>query len=162
MMKASKFFTAIFLGLSLGTAPVSWAEGFVCVAPTESLEVWIFNSTHFDAAGERDVAVMLISDPSLPRSDRTLALFESNRVELKSEGTLFTANVNSQPFSVEKSILGLRLAQIQDIVLRVDFSQQTPIEDGTWLHGVFELYALNGDQLWVDMDCQSSLRGSSI
>lgn len=151
--------TLVF-GFGAFLATPAFADGFVCEAPAENINIRVFNRTD-PGQGTRNVAVMVVSDPSLPFGKRTVARFEADEGRVSNVGTVYTAVMNPQPMVISKTIAGMRLAQIQEVLLRVDFKYRRPVEHGTIVGAVLELYNINGDQLWVDMDCARYLKGST-
>jgi len=136
------------------------ADGFVCDATHESLRIQVYNRTH-PRDGTRNVAVMVLSDPSKVRGERTLMRFDADNDELSNHGAIYTAWVEPEIETLlDRRVQGIQLGQLREIVLRVDFSYRYPIGHKTLVPGVLELYQLNGDQLWVDLDCRRYLKGS--
>lgn len=149
-------------------ATVAHADGFVCDATHESLRIQVYNRTH-PREGTRNVAIMVISDPSKARGERTLFRFEADNETVVSQGARYIATVmtpdmilpNSEnPFFDAPRIQGIQFGQLQEIALEIDFSYRYPVPNGEPVAGVLELYQVNGDQLWVDLDCRRYLKGS--
>lgn len=161
---------ALFLSLltAIG-AQVAQADGFVCDATHESLRIQVYNRT-LPGEGTRNVAVMVVSDPLKAPGERTHFRFQADNESLARDGARFVASVmtpdmispaGNNPFFDSPRIQGIQFGQVQELALEIDFSYQNPVADGVVVNGVLELYQVNGDQLWVDMDCRRYLKGAN-
>ncbi|MEO5666846.1 MAG: hypothetical protein ABIR96_02180, partial [Bdellovibrionota bacterium] len=134
-------------------------DGFVCDSTHESLRVQVYNRTQ-PGDGTRNVAVMVLSDPSLPRGERTLKRFEADNDTLANQGATYTAIVQRQlQVMSDRQALGVQLGQIQELALSIDFSYRSPVTQNDVVSGVLQITQVNGDQLWVDMDCHHYRKG---
>jgi hypothetical protein len=136
------------------------ADGFVCDATHESLRIQVYNRTQ-PREGTRNVAVMVLSDPSKARGHRTLLRFEADNDGLTNDGARYTATLlpRISPF-LNQQVQGIQLANLHEVSLKIDFSYHYPIGNEELVAGVLELTQVNGDQLWVDLDCTRYLKGS--
>jgi hypothetical protein len=136
------------------------ADGFVCNAVGESLRVKVYNRTQPEE-GTRNVAVMVISDPSKPVGQRTLQRFTADNDGVTNSGTRYSASLKPRlrPM-MDVQIGGVQVGQIQEVALNIDFSYRYPIGNEGLVAGTLEIYQVNGDQLWMDVDCTRYLKGS--
>jgi hypothetical protein len=141
-------------------AQVARADGFVCDATHESLRIQVYNRTQA-SEGTRNVAVMVLSDPSKPRGQRTLLRFEADNDGLTNDGARYTATLlpRISPL-LDQQVQGIQLGNLHEVALKIDFSYRYPVGNDDLVAGVLELTQNNGDQLWVDLDCTRYLKGS--
>jgi hypothetical protein len=159
-MKSFKNYALCFLLTTLLWSPALLADGFICEAPGENLKVQVYNRTHA-RQGTRNAAVMILSDSSKKYGERTLARFYADNDELSNRGATYVASVQSAKLATNQrrlNVAGLKLAQIQEIILRVDFAYNRPIKAGQRTTGTLEFYRINGDQLWLDVNCVRYLK----
>jgi hypothetical protein len=114
----------VLAGIILLFSSSALADGFVCVGQNTGLKVSVFNHTQA-SEGTRTPAILVISDPALARTNRTIASFSGGQT-LKYEGYgSFMATVDLQAPGSSRgdlNIAGTTLAQLQTINLAVDFS----------------------------------------
>ncbi len=136
------------------------ADGFVCDATHESLRIQVYNRTQA-VEGTRNVAVMVLSDSSKPRGQRTLLRFDADNDGLTNDGARYSATLlpRISPL-MDRQVQGIQLGQLHEVALKIDFSYRYPVGNDDLVAGVLELTQMNGDQLWVDLDCTRYLKGS--
>jgi len=159
VLKSSLVLTLVAIA---GLVPSAHADGFVCDATHESLRVQVYNRTQPEE-GTRNVAVMVFSDPSKPKGERTLMRFDADNDGLTNSGTRYTVIVEPMLVPmVDLAVQGIQLGQLKEVGLSIDFSYHYPIPGDDRVAGVLELYQFNGDELFVDLDCRRYLKGSSL
>lgn len=159
VLKCSLVLTLVAIA---GLVPSARADGFVCDATHESLRIQVYNRTQPED-GTRNVAVLVLSDPSKAKGERTLMRFDADNDGLTNSGAHYTVVVKPLILPmVDRAVQGIQLGQLREVVLGIDFSYHYPIPGDDRVAGVLELYQLNGDELFVDLDCRRYLKGSSI
>jgi hypothetical protein len=158
---ASRRCRRAFAFAALLFAHTAHSDGFVCDSTHESLRIQVYNHTQ-PRSGTRNVAVMVLSDPSKPWGERTLARFTAEADGLTNRGATYVAvlsrSSNLLSATESRRLQGLQLGQLEEIVLNIDFSYTYPVGHGDFVAGVLELNQISGDQLWVDLDCRRYLK----
>lgn len=106
--------SALIFGL-MGLAPLTArADGFVCESTHESLRIQVYNQTQPEA-GTRNVAVMVLSDPSKPQGARTLARFRADHDDLSNSGARYTAVLDPAGYERGQTVQDIQIGQLQEI-----------------------------------------------
>jgi hypothetical protein len=79
-----------------------WADGFVCNSPKGFLRIKIFHHTRWETGGTRRAAVMVLSNPRMPRNKKTIAVFQEANGTLSNSGMEYLARFDLR-FSLIKS-----------------------------------------------------------
>jgi hypothetical protein len=119
-------FTGILALLLLNSS--AFADGFRCLGSKTGLKIATFNQTEA-SLGTRTPAILVVSDPSGARGNRTIASFSGDP---SSDGTLEYQGYGSYTATVasflagssrgERFVAGTKLADLETINLTVDFS----------------------------------------
>lgn len=153
MKKLNPFTFFIFAVIAAFSAP-AYADGFVCGTLDRELQIQVYHSTN-PAQGTRNVSVMILSDPTAPWGQQTIARMNRMDETLRNNGTSYYAQVlPPRPNTPETSYIGaISLYELRLITLHVHFSYTTPIPPGAPVNGVLVLQKLNGEQLAQDVSC---------
>lgn len=152
----------VLMGLFIIAPQGVLADGFICEAINDNLEVRVFNHTKA-SVGTRNVSVMVVSDPTLNFGERTLLSLNSKQNSLVSRGAHYNAslNFNSNEVSKEvadKPILGIKLSEIKNIALRVNFSYAYPVKKGTIVDAILTLIDRNDNSHQSAFNCERYLK----
>ena len=114
------------LVLSLNLISLAHADGFVCTADDSGIKIKVYNQVEPNL-GTRSPAVMIISDPTLVKSNQTLVTFSSNLQNLSYRGKgLYSGQVQINAIQNKDALLaGTKLEQLNTIELEVVFSYNT-------------------------------------
>lgn len=116
-----------------------FADGFVCFSYTDpQLAIQIYNVTDPNT-GTRVGHAMIISNPSKPYGQRTIARFIKPQSSLVNYGSTYSVSPY-QDFldnliNGEKDIIGHKLQDITSLVVKVDFKYSNPVDNGVFLGG---------------------------
>ncbi len=158
MNTSLRIFTLSFL--AFGFAAPALADGFVCRLPDEgNLRIRVYNETSRED-GTRNVAALVLSNPSLRAGERTIARFLPEQELLESSGTSYYVDVGPRVKRMRggKYLLGTRLKHIDRLTLDVAFNYAKPVPEGTEVPAFLEIQKTNGDVFWTDMICERYLK----
>jgi hypothetical protein len=145
--------------LVLGAAQAK-ADGFVCQAADGSLNLRAFNQTA-PAAGTRNSAVLIVSDPGVSFGRKTIARFTAGHT-LVSQGSSYIANVDLRFNDSNRKgelIGGTKLGELKQIKLDVDFSYAAPVGVGQDVDAQITLTKRNGGKIGLPATCTRYLKG---
>lgn len=147
--------------LILMAATPAFADGFRCNTVFGDLNVKVYNHTQPEE-GTRNVATMIISDPSVQYGRKTIAKFSDINNTLSSKSAVYEAKVDLRFVDSRRggeNIGGTKLAELKKIIVDVDFSYANPVEDEAELPGTLTLVKRDGEELSSDLDCVRYLKG---
>jgi hypothetical protein len=155
-------FKAILAVAAISSASV-FADGFTCENLDENVRIKVYDKVDADQ-GTRNVAVMVISDPSISNGKKTTAKFDADNQPVNNQGALYTAKVDLR-FNNDnlkgRNFAGTKLGNVDTITLDVDFSYAQPIEDGEQVDGQLIVAKRNGtDDNKLSVTCVRYLKGA--
>jgi hypothetical protein len=136
------------------------ADGFNCQTVEGDLNVKVYNQTDANQ-GTRNVAVMVLSDPSVQGGRKTIARFTEANGVVASRSATFTADVDLRFTDSSRKgelISGTKLGQLDQIIVDVDFSYAAPVEQGEELSGELTLIKRDGQKITRDLECSRYLK----
>ena len=144
----------------LGTA--AHADGFVCENLSENLRIRVYHHTHPEL-GTRNVAVMIVSDPSVSAGRKTIATFNADSALLTSKSATYTADVDLR-FSGSnrkgENIGGTKLGELNQVILSVAYSFSNPLAAGAEVDGEVTLtHRSNAQDITIPVACVRYLKG---
>lgn len=148
----------LIIGSLLLAGASASADGFICRAVGENLNVTVYNSTK----APRLAHVMIVSDPTIAYGRQTIARFFRETGTLTNRGASFVGIVDpNQPDTSRagENIAGTKLGQLKEMALTVDFSYARPVAEGEELEGLLVLTKRSGDVIDVRMECLRYLKG---
>jgi hypothetical protein len=160
-MKALVLKTVLAVAAVTGTSV--FADGFTCENLDENVRIHVYNKVNADE-GTRNVAVMVVSDPSISAGKKTTAKFDADTQPVNNQGALYVAKVDLR-FNNDnlkgRNFAGTKLGNVDTITLDVDFSYAQPIENGEQVDGQLIVAKRNGtDDNKLSVTCTRYLKGS--
>lgn len=150
---------ALIAGLVLSQSAL--ADGFVCENLEQGIRVKAFHKTQPEL-GTRNVAVMIVSDPSISVGRKTIATFQADDAVLTNQGSHYNAAVDLR-FKASRrkgELIGpTKLGELQNVKLDVAFSYAKPVVHESELAGVVTLVKRNGTEIEIDVMCSRYLKG---
>lgn len=152
-MKTFIFIAAIALSFS------AHADGFKCETDS-GLIVQVYN--HTDANnGTRTGAVMVISEPTYQRGNRTIASFSAEKKTLTSKSLSYVGNVDLRVKESNRKgelLLGTKLGYVDQIALHVDFSYARPTVNGALMMAELVVLKRDGSTISESAGCERYLK----
>lgn len=141
------------------SASIAKADGFECQTVAGDLNIKVYNHV-MPAAGTRNGAVMVVSDPAVSVGRKTVAVFTSAEGTLVNSATKYYANVDERFNNIPKGeyLSGTRIDYLKSIILDVDFSYATPVSFGSIVEGWMILTRENGSQIKEAVMCERYLK----
>lgn len=136
------------------------ADGFVCRALDEDLNVRVYNHTSPEK-GTRNAAIMVLSDPTVQSDRKTIAVFKDSTGLLSSETLSYDAKVDLRYKNSSRKgeyVAGTRLGYVDRFILDVFFSYVNPLRDGELTDAIFTIVKRNGEEITLDMECERYLK----
>jgi hypothetical protein len=152
----------LLLTLVMMMGASAFADGFLCQNLNQNLIIHVYDQTT-PSTGTRDAAVMIVSDPTMSPGDRTTATFTAQNDLVSNVDATYIADVDLQSPGSDKggrNIGGTKLADVQYIILAVDFSYSSPVPNGTVVDGDVTLNKRNGDENHIAVSCTRYLKGN--
>lgn len=146
---------SLILSFELG-----YADGFNCQTIEKDLDIKVYNKVN-PSEGTRNVAIMVISDPTIKYGRRTIARFKAEDGTLKNLGSFYVSKEDLRFADSSRggeNISGTKLSQLDQIILDVDFSYATPVEEGEELPATLFLKKRNGDCIVRELICERYLK----
>jgi len=153
-MKYVMLLSALFVTASAN------ADGFRCMAIDRSIAATVYNHTNPNK-GTRTAAILVLSDPSIQRGNRTIATFKNAQGTLSSQGTVYNADVDLRYTEISRKgeyLLGTRLGELKTISMIVDFDYNYPLFKGESVKAYLVAKKRNGKKAGVDMECVRYLK----
>ena len=149
-----------FALIALSTATVAHADGFVCQTEGQDLNVKVYNHAS-PSAGTRNVAVMVLSDPSINAGNKTIARFQDINSKVTNVGASYEADVDFRYNDTGlqgRNIGGTKLGFVKTIVLDVDFSYTAPVADLDVIPGTLTIIKRDGGAITHSVSCTRYLK----
>jgi hypothetical protein len=147
--------------LSVATIVQAKADGFKCEGASYGTLIKVYNNTQ-PSKGTRNLAIMVVSDPSRDAGDRTIAIFRDSQGLVSSNGTLYSAKVDHRFKSVQvgKEIAGMDISELYGIKLNINFNYtlDTPSTAGDFYPAVATYTDANGSKKSENMTCSRYLK----
>ena len=146
--------------MALMATSAAYADGFTCQTTDGNLNIKIYNNTD-PAAGTRNAAVMIVSDPLVSAGRKTIAKFSDLNSTLGQSGASYVADVDlrfNDSGRKGELILGTKLGFIKTIAVDLDFNYSQPIADGQSLAGEITIVKRNGESFVEDLICKRYLK----
>ena len=139
-----------------------FADGFICENAEQTLQVQVYHQTRPEL-GTRNVATMIVANPSAPTGHQTIAIFTSDNAQLRNKSTTYAANVNLEALEDESKNLAVTsatLGELKRILLRVDYRFGHVLAPGQVVTGAAILTRRSGPEgdLRVEMSCVRYLK----
>ena len=149
--------TTMMIVMGMFAATVAKADGFTCVGQNTGLNIKMYNHVHA-AAGTRNAAIMIISDPSLDSGSTTIATFSDTKNTASNNGATYVAKVDLRvngSSNKNANIAGTQLGLLASITAEVDFnySQNTPSSNGDSFSGKASYAKRDGEVLEEKLEC---------
>ena len=143
----------------LASGLVAKADGFVCTSES-GLVIRVYN--HLDATeGTRTGSIMVVSEGGVSDGHHTIARFNDVNGTLSSSNVVYTGNVDlrfSDTSLKGRNIGGTKLAFLDQIILKVNFSYFHPVADGEQMSGTLTLLKRNGEEIEEAANCARYLK----
>jgi len=138
------------------------ADGFLCDNQEGNLRIKVYHHTQ-PQLGTRNVAVMIVSDPTVADGRKTIATFDADKALLTSSSATYTANVDLR-FSTSnrkgENVGGTKLGELDQIILHVDYSFDNPVPAGSEVGGEAVLVRRgSASDIRIPMNCSRYLKG---
>ena len=155
--------------VTLAFASVSRADGFTCRSTDGNLSVKVFDYVH-SRYGTRNPAVMVVSNPKLPRGYRTLAVFSSadgtlQAISHRGEYRTYVGRVDFNSNSIHKHVFVLSdpMTNLAAVQLHIYFNyNKSRIANGGEVMGVVELVSRNGRHIYSETSCKRYLKRAAF
>lgn len=138
------------------------ADGFICENYAGNLRMKVYHQTQPEL-GTRNVAVLVVSDPTLSHGRKTIAKFTADDALVTSHSASYTANVDLRYRNSNRKgelIGGTKLGELDHIILSVDHAFNSPVAAGTELGGVAVLVRRgSASDIQIPMVCTRYLKG---
>jgi hypothetical protein len=151
----------IALMILIGSASIARADGFVCQTLHGDLQIQVYNHVRAEE-GTRNAAVMILSDPRVSVSNRTIAVFRDTHSNLYQEGATYTAKVDlryNESGREGEYVLGTRLGNLDTLELSVGFTYGDGLLDGDVVPGTLDFTKRDGTDGFAEVDCVRYLKG---
>jgi hypothetical protein len=136
------------------------AEGFRCLSERKDIAVSVFHEVQ-PKRGTRNVAVLVVHDPSAPRGQRTLLRFQRSVGTLENQSAFYEAEVTPAAFvetSATDEILGVSRAALATVHLGVQFTYGMPLKKDAETRGYLVLLLKDGSEVERRMECRRYLK----
>lgn len=140
-------------------SPSLFADGFVCRARSEALAIAIFNSS--DAPATSAPETMVFADPRIGFERQNIARFTLDNETLRLRGSQFIGQMKPEIVQAGRSggeISGIKLSQIKEVRLSVDFSYARPVPEGDEVEATLFVVKQNSQEKTLDMECLRYLK----
>lgn len=146
--------------LILGSA--AHADGFICENQEGNLRIKVFHHTQPEL-GTRNVAVMVVSDPTISSGRKTIATFDADKALLTSSSATYTASVDLRFATSNRkgeNVGGTKLGELDQVILAVNYSFNEPVAAGTEVGGEAVLVRRgSASDIRIPMVCTRYLKG---
>ena len=112
------------------------------------------------AAGTKNSAVMVVSDPAVSAGRKTVAVFTAEEGTLVNTGSKYYGNVDERFNNIPKGeyLSGTRIDYLKSIILDVEFTYSAPVSFGSLVEGWMILTRENGSQIKEAVLCERYLK----
>jgi hypothetical protein len=151
--------TILAMTMILAAAP-AYADGFRCETLEGDLAIKVYNHTQ-PAAGTRNGAVMVVSDPAVSAGRKTIASFTDVKTTLSNSGAYYVADVDLRVAESRRGgelISGTKLKHLDQLQLDVNHNYRYPVEAGEPVDARLTLVKRDGKRIERQMECVRYLK----
>lgn len=136
---------SILFAAALLASQAAWADGFVCSTTGNDLSIKVYDHTQAQL-GTRNVAAMIVSDPTAAAGQKTIARFQGGEETLVSHSATFTATLDPSAEGTEgtRLISGVQLDEVKTLTLDVYYDYNAPAPVGAEIGGELTLDTTKG------------------
>lgn len=136
----------------------AFADGFDCYSYEGDLKVRVVNHTDPNV-GTRVGAFMIVSDLSVSKGLKTIAVLSREAGTLSSDGAVWIGDVSkAEGLKKGRNVGGTKLGLVETLTLSVDHAYSDPIEDEAETTGRLIVKKVNQDVNVIEMGCYRYLK----